>query len=368
MQETDVPNETPVPEPAAVDLTEAPVQVVAAAETPPPAPQPETDIEGASALASAAGGLEATVKPETTEAEVPPTEVPSEAATGKDGRLAALQAEVQALKQALEQRPTADDLRGLHSTVEELRERLTEAEAATEPADAATEVTELRQQLSSLRSDLTELGRAVRQAAAPAMVDVGAAPPEVLQSAYEASLTELYAEMVRTLGPGALQSAQLVMEGVRRSSSGTEFFSLEDKRFVAKGIADAIKRRRLSPYQVQETFNELFRRLTALVPRYQPQPLSELISSGTSAFVVSTLTGVLGQIEAHLAGVESAGTAHSSISEQLAQLERQIAEVAESAEARDQAAEKRLAALEARGSVGQRGAQGKQQKPSGERR
>ncbi|MCH8961142.1 MAG: hypothetical protein IH820_07385, partial [Bacteroidetes bacterium] len=216
------------------------------------------------------------------------------------------------------------------------------------------------------QGNLTGLGTAVHQAAAPGVVDVGSAPPEVLQSAYEASLTALYEEMVKTLGPDALRSAQLVMEDVRRSSSGTEFFSLEDDQFTAKGVADAIKRRRLSPYQVQETFTELFRRLAALVPRYQPQPLSELISSGTSAFVVSTLTRVLGQIEEHLAGVESASTAHSTISDQLAQLERRIVEVAESADARHQAAEERLAALEARGSVGQGGAQKKQAKRSKE--
>ena len=95
--------------------------------------------------------------------------------------------------------------------------------------------------------------------------------------------------------------------------------------------------------------------------------MSELISSGTSAFVVSTLTGVLGQIEAHLAGVESAGAAHSSLTEQLAQLKPRIGEVADAAEARHEAAEKRLAALEARGSVGQRGAPRKQTKPSKEK-
>lgn len=368
MQEADVRSETPVQEPVAVEPVKAPVQVVAAAETPPPESQPAPESESAGEQTPAAGEPEATEKPETTQAEAPPTKVPPEAATGVDGHLAAVQAEVEVLKQALEKRPTADDLRGLHSAIEELRVRLTESETEAEPSDAASEATELRQQVSSLRTDLTELGTAVRQAAAPGVVDVGSAPPEVLQNAYEASLTALYVEMVRTLGPGALQSAQLVMEGVRRSSSGTEFFSLEDNRFVASGIADALKRRRLSPYQVQETFDELFRRLAALVPRYQPQPLSELISSGTSAFVVSTLTGVLKQIEAHLAGVESAGAAHSSISEQMAQLEHRIVEVAEAGEARHQAVEKRLAALEARGSVGQRGSQAEQPKPSVRRR
>lgn len=370
MQEANVRSETPVQEPMAPASVEALVQT-ATAETP-PAVQPAPETQSASASASKAG--EGTNEPsqEAAEADVAvkpeevPTEAPSEEPKREDGRLVALQAEVKALKQALDDRPTADDLRDVQSTVEELQERLDKSEAATEPSDAVIEATELRQQVASLRSDLTELGSAVRQAAAPGRVEVGATPPEVLQSAYEASLTELYAEMVKTLGPGALASARVVMESVRRSSSGTEFFSLEDNRFVAKGIADALKQRRLSPYQVQETFNELFRRLAALVPRYQPQPLSELISSGTSAFVVSTLTGVLEQVEAHLAGVESISTAHSTISEQLAQLERRIVDVGESAEAQRQAAEERLAALEARGSVGQGGAQRKQAKRSKE--
>lgn len=367
MQEADVRNATPVQEATAVEPTQAPVQVVTAVETPLPEQQPETDIEGASAPASDEVANEPSQEVAETDVAAKPAETPKEVpaeAANQDGRLVALQADLAALKQALEQRPTADDLRGLHSTIEELAERLDKSEAEREPSDGAEEVTELREQVSSLRSDLTELGTAVRQAAAPGIVDVGSAPPEVLQNAYEASLTALYAEMVKTLGPGALESAQSVMEGVRRSSSGTEFFSLEDNRFAAKGIADAITRRQLSPYQVQETFNELFRRLAALVPRYQPQPLSELISGGTSAFVVSTLTRVIEQIEAHLAGVESAATAHSSISEQLAQFERRIVEGAERAEARHQTAEDRLAALEARGSVGERGSQGKRRKRS----
>ena len=357
MQDADVHTETPLQEPAPPEPVGSPIQV-AAAETPVPEPTPK--VEEASAPTSQAVGTKVMEKP-AAEAEGTVQSPPA-----GDG-LAALQAELAAVKQTLAELPTAESLRGVQSTIEELRERVAASETVEEPPPAAaSEVADLRQQLSSLQSNLTELGTAVHQAAAPGVVDVGSAPPEVLQSAYEASLTALYAEMVKTLGPGALQSTQLVMEGVRRSSSGTEFFSLEDNRFVAKGVAGAIKRRQLSPYQVQETFTELFRRLAALVPSYQPQPLSELINSGTSAFVVSTLTRVLGQIEEHLAGVESVSTAHSTISEQLAQLERRIVEVAESAEVRQQAAEERLAALEARGSVGQGGAQRKQAKRSSE--
>ena len=357
MQEADVRTETPIQEPAPPEPVDSPIHV-AAAET--PAPEPELTQE-ASAPTSEAVGTNVMEKPaaEATETIQSPPE---------DDGLAALQAELAAVKQTLAELPTGEHLRGVQSTIEELRERVAAPDTVEEPPPAAaSEVADLRQQLSSFQSNLAELGTAVHQAAAPGVVDVGSAPPEVLQSAYEASLTALYKEMVKTLGPDALRSAQLVMEGVRRSSSGTEFFSLEDDQFTAKGVADAIKRRQLSPYQVQETFTELFRRLAALVPRYQPQPLPELISSGTSAFVVSTLTRVLGQIEEHLAGVESASTAHSTISDQLAQLERRIVEVAEGADARHQAAEERLAALEARGSVGQGGAQRKQAKRSKER-
>jgi hypothetical protein len=324
MQEAVIPDETTTQTQAAPEPVEAPDQP--ATKTPPQEFQPAAEAEMTAA--------EAPVKEEA-------------------DHLAVMQWEVQGLKQALEERPTADDLRGLQSTIEELRQRLAESDTAAEPAATADEAAELRQRLSSLESDLGELRTGLRQAMAPAVVNASDVPPEVLQSAFEISLTTLYKEIEKTMGPGALRSAQIVMEGVRRSSSGTGFFSLEDNRFVAKGLADAIKRGQLSPYQMQETFDELSRRLAALIPHYRPQPLSELIIGGSSAFVVSTVTHVAGQVETHLAGVDSVAGAHSSIAEELAKLESRIAELAGGAEAWQETAEKRLAALESRGSVGQ---------------
>ena len=330
--------------PVADARSEPPVQAtVATAPVEAPAPAPEAEPRPLeSQEAPEAGGPSA---PSRAEAEAdaaeqsPPeaaavtTEAPSRQAeaAAEDPRLVALRAEVGELKQALEQqeRHRADDLERSRSSVDDLQGRVAGLEAAELPATTG-ELTELRQQVSSLQAVVAELRTAVQQAAAA--VDVGSTPPEVLQSAYEASLTALHAELVRTLGPGALQSVQTVMEGVRRSSSGTEFFRLEDDRFVAGGTAEAIHRGQLSRYQVQQTFDELLRRLATLVPGYRPQPLSELISSGTSAFVVATLSRISAQVDEHLAGVESEDANHIGIAQRLAALEQSLADAPESAD------------------------------------
>jgi len=262
-------------------------------ETQVPPDQPSADEARAAEAAPVA----------TAEAEAPAAE--------RDSEAAALKAELAALKDALESRASSDELGELRSGLAEAQRSLSEVqEKAVEEAARANdglqqEVEQVRERVAALDGNVQTLGRTVRGIVTPEVVEPGAVPPLVLQQAYETVLTELFQEMTRIYGGTAPKVTQTIMEGVRKSCSGMEFFRIvDDRRIVAAGLADALRRKLLSPYQVHLTYNELFRQMSAQVPLYRPQPLAELVSARISAYTVSTISRLAEQVDQIVQGQE----------------------------------------------------------------
>lgn len=256
-----------------------------------------------------------------------------------DGGVLALKTELAALKDALESRASSDDLGELRSglaeaqrSLSEVQERTTE-EAARANGGLQQEVEQVRERVAALDGNVQTLGRTVRGIVTPETIEPGAIPPIVLQQAYETVLTKLFQEMTRLYGGTAPKMLHTIMAGVRKSCSGMEFFQLvDDRRIVAAGLADALRRRLLSPYQVHLTYNELFRHMSATVPLYQPQPLAELVSVRTSAYTVSTISRLAGQ-------VDEMARDHEKFSARLDSMEARVQEALAAATASAQKAE-----------------------------
>ena len=218
--------------------------------------------------------------------------------------LAALKAEVAELKSALEAKASQEETQALEATIDSLRGLLEEngAKARREEEESEARVQQAlndsKESVTALRTDLGNLERTMRASRAQERVEPNAVPPAVLQQVYEEILTEIFQEMTRLSGAGAPRITREIMESVRRSSSGTEFFRLvDDKRIVATGLTEAIGRRLLSPSQVHLTFSEFLRQLSAEVPRYRARRFEDLVGARTSSYSVATIRRLVEQAE-----------------------------------------------------------------------
>jgi len=215
---------------------------------------------------------------------------------------AALKAEVAELKSALEAKASLEETHALEATVDSLKQLFSENGAKARQEEEGSEAKaqqalgDLQERVTTLGTDLGNLQRTLRAGRAEERVEPNAVPPAVLQQVYEEILTEIFQEMTRISGAGASRITREIMESVRKASSGTEFFLLvDDKRIVAKGLAEAIQRRLLSPSQVHLTFNEFRRQLAAQVPRYRPRRFEDLVGTRTSAYTVATIRRLVDQ-------------------------------------------------------------------------
>lgn len=261
------------------------------------------------------------------------TEEKGRASNGEED-VAALKAEVAELKSALEAKASREETQALEATVGSLKDLFgkngAKAEQEQEELEARTQqaLTYLKERATALRTDLENLQRTLRAGRAQERVEPNAVPPAVLQQVYEEVLTEIFQEMTRLMGAGAPRITREIMEKVRKSSSGTEFFRLEDdKRIVAKGLTEAIRRRFLSPSQVHLTFNELSRQLSGQVPRYQARRFEDLVGTRTSAYTVTTIRRLVdqaGDLGAKLDGIAGQVDALEGLAARLDTLEANV--------------------------------------------
>jgi len=227
----------------------------------------------------------------------PEEEAESQVAVGE------LKNAVAELKSALDAKASRDETKALEATIQSLKDLFKQDEAKAEQEEESKTRSQqsligLQEKVTVLKSELSNLERTVRAGRAQEQVGPSAVPPEVLQQVYEEILTEILEEMTRLLGALGPRTALTVLENVRKSSSGTEFFRVEDdKRIVATGLAQAIQRGLLSPSQVHLTFGEFRRQLLAQVPRYRERGFEELVGARTSAYSVATIRRLVDQAE-----------------------------------------------------------------------
>ena len=246
-------------------------------------------------------------------AEQPRSSDTEEETAASDSAMLTLTRSLAKLEDNLNDKASQDETKALEATIESLKEliKANEAQAQREKEESGVRsqqsLDDVQGRVTGLKSDLASLERTVTASRAQEQVGPGAVPPEVLQQVYEEILSEIFQEMTRLLGAGAPRRAREIMENVRKSSSGTEFFRVEDdKRIVATGLAQAVQRGLLSPSQVHLTFGEFRRQLSAQVPGYRERGFEELVGLRTAAYSVATIRRLVEEasgLEEKLAGI-----------------------------------------------------------------
>jgi len=230
-------------------------------------------------------------------AEQPRSSDTEEETAASDPAMSVLTRSLAKLEEHLDEKASQDETKSLQATIESLKELIKANESKAQREKEESEVRaqqsldDLQGRVTGLKSDLVNLERTVRANRAQEQVGPGAVPPEVLQQVYEEILTEILQEMNRLSGAAGPRTALRVLETVRKTSSGTEFFRVEDdKRVVATGLAQAVQRGLLSPAQVHQTFGEFRRQLSAQVPAYRERGFEELVGARTAAYSVATIS------------------------------------------------------------------------------
>jgi len=317
-----------------------------------PADSPEEAAQAA-LEAQAVGAIEGPTEQPQADGERPEPAVaaePGEPSAQTNGDIAALKDQLGALKNAVDARATTSEIQELRSSLDEMQRSLAVREDVERPAEGEVAVEPqpngAQERVDALGRRVEELSRTVRATVLPERIDPTAIPPPVLQEVYEKTLTDVYQEMARQFGAGAPRTTRAIMEEVRRASSGMEFFRLvDDRRIEAPGLAQALRRKLLSPHQVHLTYNEFIRRLSAQVPLFRPQSFADLVSARTSAYTVAT---VASQVEQS----EDVKQAQADISTRLDELEAQARQVTATGDDRieqqvKESISKKLAKLEA---------------------
>jgi len=235
-------------------------------------------------------------------AEQPRSSDTEEETAAPDPALTVLTNSLAKLEENLNDKASQDETKALEAIIESLKEMIkaNEAKAQREKEESGVRsqqfLDDLQGRVTGLKSDLVTLERTVRASRAQEQVGPGAVPPEVLQQVYEEILTEILQEMNRLSGAAGPRTALRILEDVRKSNSGTEFFRVEDdKRMVATGLAQAVQRGLLTPSQVHQTFGEFRRQLSAQVPGYRERGFEDLVGARTAAYSVATIRRLVDQ-------------------------------------------------------------------------
>jgi len=219
-------------------------------------------------------------------------------------KIANLVAEVERLKSAFEAKEKEEKLRRLESKIQKMEKEISgKLEAAsTEKEKFKGETLEFAdqagRQLEVLTRDIDAIMSTISSKSTEQTFNPASVPPVVLQEAYEAVSSDIFRRILLVHGTIAVDKIKSIVESIRMSSSGMEFFQIvDDKRISISGLAGAIKKKLISARQIQITFEQFLTMLEAEVPGYKPLSLIDLIESGSRAYSVSTSTKILEQAD-----------------------------------------------------------------------
>ena len=211
-------------------------------------------------------------------------------------------AEVERLKSVFESKEKEEKVRQLEMKIQNMEKEISgKLEAAsTEKEKFKTETREFAdqagRQLEVLTKDIDTIMSTISSKSTEQTFNPASVPPVVLQEAYEAVSSDIFQRILVVHGTIAVDKIKSIVESIRMSSSGMEFFQIvDDKRILISGLAGAIKKKLISARQIQITFEQFLTRLEAEVPGYKPLSLIDLIESGSRAYSVSTSTKILEQ-------------------------------------------------------------------------
>jgi len=122
------------------------------------------------------------------------------------------------------------------------------------------------------------------------VLDAAKIPPDVLEIIYAKTLNDVYSEILNEFGEReAFEIVADVMDNVRQSSAGVDFFRFEDGSFLLLKLAEAIEAKLVSPKQIHATYVEFFKELSGYVPNYESRDFRSFVETGSREYTVERI-------------------------------------------------------------------------------
>ena len=129
------------------------------------------------------------------------------------------------------------------------------------------------------------------------ILDVAKIPPNILEIVYDTTLKDVTNAIWQEYGPGAEKIIMDVLEDIRLETSGSEMFYFDGRRIRTRDVAKNIKRGMISARQLQDTYEELLRKLMERVPGHKSKNFRAMIKLKSQEYTVDKTTFLLERVE-----------------------------------------------------------------------
>lgn len=190
-------------------------------------------------------------------------------------------------------------------------------------------------------------------------LDVAKIPPNILEIVYDTTLSDVAKALWQDYGPGAEKIIMDVLEAVRLETSGSEMFYFDGRKIRTRDVAKNIRKGRISARQLQDTYEELLKKLLEKVPGHRSKNFRAMIKLKSQEYTVDKTTFLLNKVEKMESAVmmlngmvsglaNNLNTEKDRISKELERLSAELDKKSstESMEKQIQSLEKRIEALQ----------------------
>ena len=146
-------------------------------------------------------------------------------------------------------------------------------------------------------------------AARTEVLDAAKIPPEVLEIAYTKTLNDMFSEILNVVGEReGSEIVRGVINNVRESSAGVDFFKFENGKFQIVKLAEAIEAKLVSPKQIHATYIELFKKLSEYIPSYESRDFKSFVETGSREYAIEKIafhTRMLQSTRSEIEGIKN---------------------------------------------------------------
>ncbi len=246
-------------------------------------------------------------------------------------RLSSLQEEIEKLKK--------EDERVL-SNFREFTDIITKKNAEINKiVEQKVDVEKLRQFRKDIGKIEKKLNLLMEETGFGEILDVAKIPPNILEIVYDTTLSDVTKALWQEYGPGAERIIMDVLEDIRLETSGSEMFYFDGRKIRTRDVAKNITRGMISARQLQDTYEELLRKLLERIPTHKSKNFRAMIKLKSQEYTVDKTTLLLERMEK----VENAVSMLNGMVSGLAStLTRETKKIEEELETISEAMEKKL--------------------------
>lgn len=157
------------------------------------------------------------------------------------------------------------------------------------------------EKLAQFRKDMSKMDKklnlVMEETGFGEILDVGKIPPNILEIVYDTTLKDVTNAIWQEYGPSAEKIIMDILEDIRMETSGSEMFYFDGRRIRTRDVAKNIKRGMISARQLQDTYEELLRKLIERVPGHKSKNFRAMIKLKSQEYTVDKTTFLLGRVE-----------------------------------------------------------------------